>query len=91
MLQVLGSFPHIMTSPALMKHLAMLHRIEDEALIEEMIRIGQQIVGGQMQPPGGAGGGQASVEQNNPITAVLGAALGDQGGIAGGGGAPNLG
>lgn len=84
-LQVLGGFPHLMTSPSLMKRMAEMHHIEDEQLVQELMKIGQQILSQQVPPPGASGsGGTAPGEAtNNPITQVLGAALGDQGGVAG--------
>ena len=86
-LQLLGSFPHLMTQKRLMKHMAELHHLEDESMLEELFQLGQKILGGQVPMPGG-GGSQAGTSEDNPITKILGAALGDQGGIANGGGAP---
>jgi len=77
-LQVLAGFPHLLTQKRFMKHMAELHHIEDDAMLEELYQLGQQILGGQVPMPGG--GGQAGAEEN-PITAVLGAALGQQGGV----------
>ncbi len=74
-LQVVAAFPHVLTSPRLMKFIFDRLHIEDEQLIQELMSIGKQIVSGQVQPPGGGGGSQAGVAENNPITA-LGAALG---------------
>ena len=92
LLQTLASFPHLMTSKAMMTHLADLHRIDNEQIITELMNIGQQIVGGEAPMPGGgggaAGGSQAGVPENNPITAALGSVLGNLGGTANGGGAP---
>jgi len=87
LLQVLASFPQAMTSPALMKHLSELHRIDNDALIQELMKIGQQMTAAA-QSEGGAGGNPGG---QNPIAAILGGALGDQGGNASGGGAASLG
>jgi hypothetical protein len=84
MSQVVIPFPHILTSPQIMKRMAEMFHIEDEAAIEEFRQLGLKIMSGQMPMPGGQGGGPS----DNPIAAVLGAALGPQGGNAGGGGAP---
>lgn len=78
-LQVLASFPHLLAQPRFMKHMAELHHIEDEAMLEELNQLGKQILGGQVPMPGG-GGSQPGAE-NNPITAILGKALGMQGGV----------
>jgi hypothetical protein len=84
MSQVVIPFPHILTSPAIMKRMAEMFGIEDEAAIEEFRLLGVKIMSGQMPMPGGQGGGPS----DNPIASVLGAALGPQGGNANGGGAP---
>ena len=89
LLQVLAQFPHIMTSRAMMKHLFDLHQIDNEVLLDELMKIGQQILGGQVPAPGGGSGGNPSGQ--NPISAILGQALGAQGGNASGGGAASLG
>jgi len=86
-LQILQGFPHLMTNKRLMMHMAELHHIEDEGMIEEFMRLGQQILSGQVPMPGGGGGSQAGVPEDNAITKVLGAAAGSQGGITNGGGA----
>lgn len=88
-IQILGQFPHIMTRKRFMKHMAELHHIEDEAMLEELFELGQQILGGQVPYPGG-GGSQSGVPQDNPIAAVLGSAMGDRGGVTNGGGAPGM-
>ena len=89
-LQVLMGFPHLMTSKHFMTQMAELHHIEDENMVEELRQIGLQIMQGSMPMPGGGGGSQAGVPEDNAITKVLGAALGDQGGNANGGGAESL-
>ena len=77
LLQVLGSFPQIMGSEALMKKLAEMHRIDDENVVAELVQLGKQILGGQVAPPGASGGGAP-----NPASAVLGGARGPAGGIS---------
>ena len=77
-LQVMAQFPHLMTAPKLMKRVAEMHRIDDESLVKELVDLGGKIMSGEMQPPG-ATGSQPGVPTENPITQVLGAALGSQG------------
>lgn len=86
MSQVIIPFPHILTSPTIMKRMAEMFHIEDEAAIEEFRQLGLKIMSGQMPMPGGQGGGPS----DNPVASILGAALGPQGGNANGGGAPTL-
>jgi hypothetical protein len=86
MSQVVIPFPHILTSPSIMKRMAEMFHIEDEAAIEEFRQLGLKIMSGQMPMPGGQGGGAS----DNPIAAVMGAALGQQGGNTNGGGAPTV-
>lgn len=88
-LQVLGGFPHLLTSQRFMSHMAELHNISDEGMVEELRQIGLRIMGGQMPMPGQSGS-QAGVPGNNPIAAMLGSALGAQGGTVNGGGAPTV-
>jgi hypothetical protein len=86
MSQVVIPFPHILTSPSIMKRMAEMFGIEDEAAIEEFRVLGQKIMSGMMPMPGGQGGGPS----DNPVAAVMGAALGPQGGNTNGGGSPML-
>lgn len=82
--QVIIPLPHILTQPATMKRMAELFHIEDDAMIEELRRMGEKILSGELPTPGQQGGGPS----NNPISQVIGAALGQQGGNANGGGSP---
>lgn len=86
MSQVVIPFPHILTAPQVMKRMAEMFHIEDEAALEEFRQIGLKIMQGMMPMPGGQGGGAT----DNPIAAVMGAALGQQGGNVNGGGSPML-
>lgn len=86
MSQVVIPFPHILTSPSIMKRMAEMFHIEDEAAIEEFRILGMKIMSGQMPMPGGQGGGPS----DNPVAAVLGSAMGPTGGNANGGGSPML-
>jgi len=83
MSQVIIPFPHILTSPAMMKRFGEMYDIEDEVMLEELRQIGLKIMSGQMPMPGGQGGGPS----DNPVAAVMGAAQGMMGGNANGGGA----
>ena len=55
-------------------------------MIEELRALGEKIMSGEMPFPGGQGGGPS----DNPVAAILGKALGQQGGNANGGGAPTV-
>jgi hypothetical protein len=81
--QVVVPMPHVLTAPAFMKRMAELYHIEDEAVLQELMELGKKIMGGLMPMPGGQGGGPS----DNPVAAVLGAAMGPSGGNANGGGA----
>ena len=84
--QVVIPFPHILTAPSVMKRMAEMFHIEDEAALEEFRQLGEKMMKGMLPMPGGQGGGPS----DNPIAAVLGAAMGPTGGNANGGGAPAL-
>ena len=81
--QVVVPLPHILTKPSVMKRIAEMFHIEDEAALEEFRQLGEDIMSGAVPAPGGQGGGPS----NNPIAAVLGAAGGPGGGNTSGGGA----
>ena len=81
--QVVVPLPHILTKPSVMKRIAEMFHIEDEAALEEFRELGEAILNGQVPAPGQTGGGPS----NNPIAEVLGAAGGPGGGNANGGGA----
>lgn len=83
MSQVIIPFPHILTKPNIMKRMAEMFGIEDEAAVEELRQLGEAILTGQMPFPGQQGGGAS----DNPIAQIMGAALGPQGGNVNGGGA----
>lgn len=85
--QVVIPMPHILTAPSVMKRMAEMFHIEDEAALEELRQLGLKIMNGQMPMPGGQGS-QAGVPEDNPVTKILGAALGQQGGNVNGGGSP---
>jgi hypothetical protein len=84
--QVIVPFPHILTAPAIMKRMAEMFGIEDDAALEEFRQLGLKMMSGELPMPGGQGGGPS----NNPVAAVLGAAMGPMGGNTNGGGAPTV-
>jgi len=81
--QVVIPFPQILTQKAIVKQFAELFHIEDDAFIEAMVMLGQQIAQGQVPAPGAQGGGPS----NNPVAEMMGMAGGPAGGNANGGGA----
>ena len=86
-LQVLVQFPHLLMQKHLMKRMAEMHHIEDEAMLEELYTLGRQIMGGQLPMPG-AKGSQPGVPMAMPGAVTGGMAGGPLGGNANGGGAP---
>jgi hypothetical protein len=86
MSQVVLPFPQILTAPNVMKRMAEMFGIEDEAALEEFRQLGVKMMSGAMPMPGGQGGGPS----NNPVAAVLGQALGPMGGNTNGGGSPMM-
>jgi hypothetical protein len=82
--QVIVPFPQILTAPAIMKRIAAMFHIEDDAAIEEFRQLGLKMMSGQMPMPGNQGGGPS----NNPVAAAMGQAMGPMGGNTNGGGAP---
>jgi hypothetical protein len=86
MSQVVVPFPHILTAPSVMKRMAEMFHIEDDAALEEFRQMGLKIMSGQMPMPGGQGGGPS----DNPVAAIMGAAMGPMGGNTNGGGAPTV-
>ena len=86
--QVVVPFPHILTAPNVMKRMAEMFHIEDEAALEEFRQLGLKIMQGQVPQPGGGGTPEGGVP--NPASAILGAAMGQTGGNVNGGGAPQL-
>jgi hypothetical protein len=81
--QVVVPFPAILTKKSIMRRIAEMFHIEDEAALEEFAELGEAIVSGQIQQPGQQGGGPS----NNPVAAALGQAFGPSGGNNSGGGA----
>lgn len=88
MSQVIIPMPHVLTAPHFMRRMAEMYGIEDQAALDELRQIGQQMMSGQVPMPGGQGGSQAGVPTQNPVSAILGMAAGPMGGNTNGGGAP---
>lgn len=82
MSQVVIPFPQVLTQPAIVKQFAELFHIEDDAFIQALTVLGQQMMQGQLPMPGQQGGGPS----NNPIAEIMGMAGGAAGGNANGGG-----
>jgi hypothetical protein len=76
-LQLLGNFPQLMLSPALMKRMAEMHHIEDEMMLMEIQNIAKMMMSGQIPSPG-ASGSQAGVPEERPASAMGGTAGGFQ-------------
>lgn len=68
---LLASFPHLLLSKRFIRKMAELHHLDDEAMIDELIGIGKQIMAGQMPMPGGVGS-QPGVGETRPVSAVGG-------------------
>ena len=88
MSQVVIPMPHILTAPHFMKKMAEMFGIEDDAMLEELRQLGLQMMSGQVPMPGGGSGSQAGVPESNPVSAMMGQAMGALGGNQNGGGAP---
>jgi hypothetical protein len=84
-MQLVIQMPHMLTAPSFMKRMAEMHGLEDEAALEELRQLGLKMMSGQLPMPGQTGS-QPGAAENNPIAAVMGAALGPQGGNTNGGG-----
>jgi len=82
--QVVIPLPAILTKPSVMRRMAEMFHIEDEAALEEFKELGEAIVSGQIAAPGQQGGGPPG---GDPISKIIGQALGPLGGNANGGGA----
>jgi len=80
--QVVVPLPHILTKPSVMRRIAEMFHIEDEAALQEFKELGEAILSGAVPAPGQTGGGPS----NNPIAQLFGQANGPSGGNTGGGG-----
>jgi hypothetical protein len=74
-LQVFSAAPQLMLSKRLVKHVCEMHHLEDESLINELIKIAQQMMGGQIPMPGQQGS-QPNTTEQRPGTAAGGQAGG---------------
>lgn len=91
-LQLLAAFPQLMTQKRIMKRMAEMHHIEDEAMIDEFFQMGQKIMSGQMPMPGATQNQPGQMDPKALLGGLLGGALGGnvggaaaQGGMMGGG------
>lgn len=80
LLNTLATFPQLMLNKRLMKRVMEMHNVDDEAVIEELYLLAQQMMSGALPMPGAPVGEQ-------PGTASAGMALGALGGLMNGGGA----
>jgi hypothetical protein len=76
-LGLLANFPHLLTQKHLLTRMAEMHHIEDEAMINDLVTLGQRILSGQAPMPGKMGS-QANVGENRPVSAMGGQAGGPQ-------------
>jgi len=74
-LNLLANFPQLMLSKRLMKNMAEQHHIEDEAMLEELLKIAKQMMSGAIPAPGNVGS-QPGVGENRPVSAIGGQAGG---------------
>jgi len=74
-LTLLSQFPQLMLSANLMKRMAEMHHIEDEAMLEQLLAIAKQMMSGQLPMPGGAGS-QAGVPGMTSAATVTGGQAG---------------
>ncbi len=81
-LSLLSNFPHLALSKTLLKEMAELHHLENEQLIEELHGIVQQMMGGQLPMPGGAGS-QPGVGEDRPVSSIGGQLAGMLPGMGG--------
>jgi hypothetical protein len=71
----LANFPQLMLSKRLLKNMAEQHHIEDEAMLEELIKIAKQMMSGMIPAPGSVGS-QPGVGESRPVSAIGGQAGG---------------
>jgi len=74
-LGILGNVPQFLTQPRLLKRILEMHHIDDEALLNDLLELGKQIMGGQMPQPGQTGS-QPNVSEQRPVSAAGGQAGG---------------
>jgi hypothetical protein len=76
-LAFLGNAPQFALSPRLLKKAAEMHHIEDEAMLQEIQKIAEKMMGGQLPVPG-AQGSQPGVGETRPQSEVGGQVGGNQ-------------
>jgi hypothetical protein len=76
-LQVVTSFPALLTGQRFMKKMAELFHLEDEAMLEELRQIGLKIMMGAMTPPKPTGS-VAGAPETKPASVVGGQVGGQQ-------------
>ncbi len=74
-LTLLSQFPQLMLSKNLMKRMAEMHHIEDEAMLDQLLDIAKQMMSGKLPMPGGAGS-QPGIPGQTSATTVTGGQAG---------------
>lgn len=77
----LGNAPQFLTSKRLLKKIAEMHHVDDDAMINEMYMIGQMMMGQEAGPggsPPNVTGSQAGVTEAKPESAIMGQTNGFQ-------------
>jgi hypothetical protein len=74
-LSLLAGFPQLALSKSLMKSMAEMHHIYNEAMIEELHQMAKSMMSGQIPMPGQQGS-QPNVTQQNPAAIGPGTAMG---------------
>ena len=75
-LGLLATSPALALSKTLLKRMAEMHRIEDDALVDELHNIAKQILGGQVQDAGGGGSPPGGPDFRNLTANARGGAAG---------------
>ena len=70
-LTLLQGFPQLLLSPTLIKEMAELHHLDNEALVNELLQIGKQMMSGQI-PSTSPQGSQPGQGEDRPVSAIAG-------------------
>ena len=76
-LTLLQGFPQLLLSPTLIKEMAELHHLDNEALVNELLQIGKQMMSGQI-PSTSPQGSQPGQGEDRPVSAIAGQFGGQQ-------------
>lgn len=86
LLTLLSQAPQLMLNPTLMKRVFEMHNIEDEVLVQELMKLAQMMMAGVI-PMSGKGAGGGAPGEGQPGAGTAGMAMGVLGGLMNGGGA----